>query len=515
VGLERLVADLRYFDSLSGLIFFLLLGKFLQEKTYAAFSFERSIEDFLPISVFSEDRGEYIRLAALVEGERINIPTGTVVPVLSEAVMEGSLDYSFVTGESIPQKIKEGSTVYPGATNVGGTLVALVMDSPKSAQIEGLWKEDVTETTGWVEERTTAIFTITVLILALAGGILWYFEVPERALEIAVSVLIIACPCALSLAAPFAYGTASGVLAKSGLFLKSAIGIETLAAVRKVYWDKTGTLTHQPKSEQLSFLTEQQMQAVKAIVARSTHPIAQSILSQLAEVQPATLMHWQEHVGLGLEGVGEDGKLYKIGSGKWLGLPEGPTYFLEDNLHLGSYEPNWGYRQITQMLLELRNRGLQNHLISGDSPRELPVEWKEVFMERVHFNCTPIQKSSLIDPKEASLYIGDGLNDVEAMASATIGLSIVDGELGYFPKSDGVIDAKLLHKLPFMLSYSKRMVRLVHNAYFFSLLYNLLGVAFALLGWLTPVIAAILMPLSSISVVLFSVIGARMMAAKS
>lgn len=505
-----------YFDSLSGLIFFLLLGKWLQERTYAAFSFERSVHDFLPISVFSLDQNKHVRLGDLPLGARIQIPSDTIIPVKCELTAPAELDYSYITGESDIQPLPTGAVVQPGGRNAGDTLYATVLELPSQRGVEQLWKGEDRLNTGWVSERVTAIFTIAVLVLSVGGAIVWYQLDPTRALEIAVSVLIIACPCALSLAAPFAYGTASARMSKSGLYLKSGIGVEKLAQAKHFFWDKTGTLTHQRNAGTLSDLDPSDQRLLLAMVQPSTHPIAQAIASQLKVEKPASVQSWKEHVGQGLEAENQAGQCYKLGSGTWLGLPLGPTYFVRENEVLASFEPALSYRPgMEEIFEELTAYGATHHLLSGDQPKTLPDEWLPYLEQRISFNQRPEQKAEVVANYAHTLFMGDGLNDVAAMEEASLGLAVVEGHLGYFPKSGGVLQAVGLRNLGSWMRYARRVKTWVKLAYFISLSYNIAGLAYALSGALSPVVAAILMPLSSITVVLFSVLGARFLEPKS
>ncbi len=504
-----------YFDSLSGLIFFLLLGKFLQRRTYAAFSFERTVNDFLPLSVYSVNRGQFVRLGDLQEGDTIELAKGGIVPVEVHALSEVEIDYSFITGESEPATAKAGETLLVGGKILSEGLRATVFKQAQSSTVEQLWKEELPDT-GWVSPKMTAWFTIIVIVLAIVGGLVWWNIEHTRAIEIAVSVLIIACPCALSLAAPFAYGTAAGIMSKFGVFLKSGRGVEELAKTEHIAWDKTGTLTGQNIGGALELHRREWGGELASIVARSAHPIAAGIRRALdAEIIPEAITEWCEVSGEGIYAKDHNGRTWFVGSGSGCGKPVGPTYAICDGILVALYRPSAEYRtELAQLFSELENFGITHHLISGDTPRELPQEWRTTFAHRTHFQCSPEQKAQLISPMENCLFIGDGLNDIAAMKSAAIGLAVVDGNLGYFPKSDGILFADQLRTFAHVLRYSKRMVATVKAAYLISLLYNLTGVVLALLGYLSPVIAAVLMPLSSISVVLFVVLWAWVFAPK-
>lgn len=503
-----------YFDSLSGLIFFLLLGKWLQGRTYGALSFERTVSDFLPIAVFSEDHQAFVRLEQLTRNTCIQVPREGIVPANAELLEPATVDYSFITGESDPQQLNPGDTVLLGAKNLGHTLRAKVTEAPQTKNLEQLWREDHLEQTGWVSPRITATFTLSVLLLALGGGAAWFFIAPHRVLEIAVSVLIIACPCALSLAAPFAFGTASAVLAKQGLFLKSGKSVAHLADTSEIFWDKTGTLTPSRNKGHYSLQPQEKddLALLRAGLSRSSHPMSRAMLASLPTGPHLSINDWVETVGAGISFSAAPDLQFRIGSGAWLGLPLGPTYVVKNEKVIGKFEPGLNYRtHMEPVFSALVNLGLRHTLVSGDRPRTLPQEWEGYFAERTYFEHDPKQKMELVQLSSHTLYIGDGLNDLEAIAAAHLGLAIVEETLGYFPQSDGVLYASALPQLPNMVRYARRMRSLVRLAYALSLLYNIVGLSFALMGALSPVVAAVLMPLSSVSVVLFSAIGAHLL----
>ena len=505
-----------YFDSLAGLVFFLLLGRWLQERTYAAFSFERTVKDFLPLSVFSTARQRWVRLEELKVGEEIALPQEAIVPLDVIAKEPCLVDYSFVTGESEPVAHQKGDWLHIGGKVVSAAVSAEVGRSAQTKSAEQLWNQK--EETGWISSTLTARFTIGVLLTAIAGGLVWYSIDPSRAIEITCSVLIIACPCALSLAAPFAYGTALGRLGKQGLYLKNGRSIERLAEVKELAWDKTGTLTTKDMGESLSAMPIADQLFVSTMVNRSQHPVSRSLVALLPDPpeEPIKLSEWFEHLGKGLSAIDEEGNIWCVGSGSWLSEPPGPTYIKKNNRILAIFHAHSKYRKgLTGLFERLRKQGMNLLLISGDSPRILPKHWDRLFNAGQFYDRKPSEKAALLQGTSNVLFIGDGLNDVEALSQASVGLSVIDGDLGYFPKSDGVIEADQLPLLHTHITYAKKMVATVKWSYGLSLLYNAVGLTFALSGQLTPVVAAILMPLSSVTVVLFVVAAANLRAPKS
>ena len=439
---------------------------------------------------------------------------GGIIPADLLLKAPAVIDYSFITGESDPIALKVNEVAKAGGKSMND-IYATVHAPPSISSLEQVWKAK-DRNTGWVSARMTAIFTISVLSIAFFSGAVWYFINPDRFVEIAVSVLIIACPCALSLAAPFAYGTARSNLAKLGLYLKEGKGITYLSTLKNIAWDKTGTLTQKQPQANIHWYREAHPELLHALASRSIHPVSKAISMVLTPSYPVILGNWQEWIGEGISATLEDGTVLKLGSGKWLGMPQGPTYFCLDDILVATIELSANYREgMVEVFEALSTAQIDHHLISGDHPKELPTSWESYFSDKTHFNQTPNQKAALLRTLPQTAFIGDGLNDVKAMHEAHIGLSVVEEDLGYFPQSDGILMASGLSKLPAILRYSRRMVLVVRSAYVLSLCYNLLGIIIAVLGLLSPVVAAVLMPLSSITVVLFVVAFAQILQPKN
>lgn len=502
-----------YFDSLAGLVFFLRLGRFFQKQTYSAFSFESNVNDFLPLSIFSCDQNAFVRLNDLNLGECIELPKEGVLPV--DVKVEGKVlvDYSFITGESDPIVHQTGDIALMGG-RVLNALKGKVYKLAPARDLEKIWQSGTVET-GWVSTKVTAAFTMAVITLSILATVAWWFIDPTRAVEIGVSILIIACPCALSLAAPFAYGTARTLMSKMGLFLKSGEGVARLGDLKTVAWDKTGTLTHKEQKITIQWHGEQEPLLLKSIVARSIHPIAQGVSSYLEPSPTVECFQWQEHLGQGISAVDDKGRTIRLGSGRWLELDGSATYMTIDGKLSATINIQAGYRETMEEVLQgLAKLSLNVLLISGDHPKILPKRWLIFFKNKLFFNQQPEQKAAIVRQHDDVLFIGDGLNDIQALQASKIGLSLVEEDLGYFPKSDGLLLSISLTKLPAFIAYAKNMRRVVKLAYGGSLAYNLIGIVLAVLGWMSPVVAAVLMPLSSISVVLFAVLCAHLLRPK-
>ncbi|MEM9896781.1 MAG: heavy metal translocating P-type ATPase metal-binding domain-containing protein, partial [Bacteroidota bacterium] len=239
-----------YFDSLTGLIFFLLLGKWYQSKTYQALSFERDYTSYFPISVTCLiDGEEYHRtLKELKKGDIVIIHNEELIPADGIIINgSGNIDYSFVTGESTPKSIQNGGAVYAGGRQMGGELVVKLQESVNNSELTQLWnkeefdKERVNFQS--LVDKISVYFTGVILVIAGVSAVYWWLNDQSLIWNSVSAVLIVACPCALALVLPFAYGHAMRVVGKQGLFLRNAHVIETMAKIKSIIFDKTGTLT--------------------------------------------------------------------------------------------------------------------------------------------------------------------------------------------------------------------------------------------------------------------------------
>jgi len=241
-----------YFDSLCGLIFFLLCGKLFQQKTYDRLAFDRDYKSFFPLSVTRKKSSiseEHVSLSQLAVGDRLILRNGELIPADCKVISGPALiDYSFVTGESEPVEKKAEDYLYAGGRQMGGAIEVEVVKAVSQSYLASLWnqeafrkekREQIDQITNVYSQR----FTKIVLAIAIGAAVFWAFVDPTLAVKAFTSVLIVACPCALALAAPFALGTAQRVLSRRNVFLKNPYVIEALAEVDSVVFDKTGTLT--------------------------------------------------------------------------------------------------------------------------------------------------------------------------------------------------------------------------------------------------------------------------------
>ena len=515
-----------YMDSFAGFVFFLLIGKWFQSKTYQSLSFERDYTAYFPVAVSKKmgDEEQIIEIDKVEVNDIISIRNNEVLPcdaiLLSDAI---KIDYSFVTGESIPITKKKGDLVYAGGKLIGKKSDFNVQRKSNRSHLTQLWNETTkkkqTEATG--TDSFSLYFLIGVLIVSTVSGIIWYFINSERSVEIVVAVLIVACPCALALSKPFTYGNIMRALGRRKLYLKNTDVIPSLNKTTDIVFDKTGTLTT-GSSNQVEFvgnsLSNDQKKAILLLANSSTHPLSKSIFRVLErEVNSSDeLVNFAEHEGIGIEGKIK-GVHYRIGASRFVHskaisqLNETASYVSEDDKYLGKFVFHSEFRTgIMEMLHELGD-SYTIHVLSGDKDKDKEQLLREVpKLESPHFNQTPKDKLQYIQRLQALnksvMMIGDGLNDAGALDTADTGIAISEDIFRFTPSSDGILDADELSKLNTLLKIAAHSKTVLMVCYAFSIIYNLVGLTFAISGNLTPLVAAVLMPLSSISIVLISTI---------
>jgi Cu+-exporting ATPase len=513
-----------FLDSFAGLVFFLLIGRLFQQRAFDAVSFDRTVRSFFPHSVRREARGteDVVPIDSIGVGDVMVIRNGEVIP--ADAVLmsaTGYVDYSFVTGESVPVECTSGSMIYAGG-KVVGTSMRLTATRPASqSYLASLWERTATRTprTSYMHlsDRFGRWFTLGALLLATSGAMFWLPDV-TTAVNVFTAVLIIACPCALTLAAPITLGTAMGVLGRFGMYVKNIGVLLELRRVTAIVFDKTGTLT--TGRHEVTYtgrpLTDDDREAVRAIAAQSTHPISRSIAG--SEPVRVNAEVTSEDPGHGIRGVA-GGRSIIIGSRAYMDvlLNDAPThdgtYVAIDGAIAGRFDVHTEVRpNVPSMIGVLRARQIPVSLVTGDTERDEEVLRSLFPPDSMIFRATPEEKVSAVEQKRRSdvvLMIGDGLNDVSAMAVADVSIAVTDDTSTLAPASDMVMPARRLPDLPNLLTYTADLTRVINTSLWFTMAYNVLGIGLALAGLLTPVITAVMMPVSSLLVVGMSVLGAR------
>ena len=615
-----------YCDSLTGLIFFLLCGRWFQKRTYERLTFDRDYKCFFPLSVTRKTRAgeESVAISRLQTGDRIILRNGELLPADARLVSGAAcVDYSFVTGEAEPVECEPGAHLYAGGRQVGGALEVETIKPVAQSYLASLWNHEAfrkTRDQDWdsLTNRYSRRFTKLVAGVALGAAAFWLWRDSAKSLLVFTSVLIVACPCALALAAPLTHGTVQRLLARLKIFLRNALVIERMAGVDTIVLDKTGTLTtadargvHFHGAE----LSAGESEWISSLARNSTHPNSLRIAKSLGAAHlPVT--EFKETPGCGIEGR-IDGNRIMLGSEVWvwgeispnkfapctpepapiqsLGIPrtrypflplpggEVPSrgsawgeggrysYSLPPEVHgvslersrveplnqcspqgrsadletsgtvvpvtpqagktalrglelpttgsdvfvaingevLGSFALENSLRPEVEHLIERLGGRFELALLSGDNERE-SARFGKIFGSRavLKFNQSPADKLRFIRELQQRgrkvMMVGDGLNDAGALQQADVGVAVVEQTGAFSPARDVILDAAELPRLARVLEFSRSATRVVRAGFVISAIYNVIGVSIAAAGLLQPMVCAILMPISSASVVFFS-----------
>lgn len=521
-----------YFDTHAGLVFFLLIGKWFQQKTFDTLSFERDYKSYFPVavSVIKNDAETTVPVTALNIGDRLLIRNQELIP--ADAILlkgDAHIDFSFVTGESDPVNKVLGEIIYAGGRQVGQTIEVEVSKKVSQSYLTQLWNSDffAKENGSRMEtfqQTVSKYFTLGLLLLAFGSAGFWFLVNPSLSMNAFTAVLIIACPCALALSSPFALGTAMRILGNNKCYLKSAGVVEQLAKTDVVVFDKTGTITH-PGESQITYigpsLTDEERQMIYSIAANSGHPLSKKIRHYFEGSTKREVIAFNEITGKGIEGT-IDGQEIKIGSFAYLFPNEQESSLNQKQLatkvfisinHIprGHFEFAHSYRSGLQRVVNELKEQRNLFLLSGDNDSERK-ELTALFGANtpLHFRQTPMDKLNFIaglqQEQKKVLMIGDGLNDAGALKAAHTGISVTEDTAHFSPASDIIMDAGMFNQLPAFLRFSKNTLRVIHPSFVISMIYNIIGLSFAVQGTLSPLIAAILMPLSSVTVIGFTTI---------
>ena len=519
-----------YLDSLAALVFLLLVGKWFQQRTFSQLSFERDYKSYFPLTAAVKDENgeeKAVSLAELSAGQTVVIRNGQLIPADSELLTgEAHIDYSFVTGESEPINCTTGSKLYAGGRQWGGPLEIKLTKSVSQSYLMQLWNKDEkpeenTKDMSTLTQKWGRRFTLVVIAVAFAAAGFWLLtDSWAMAVNVFTAVLIVACPCALALNIPFAFGHARQILARKHFFLKNNDVIEKLAAPEAhCVFDKTGTLTVSTPEAiwKGKPLDEQSKQSLAALAGASLHPASRAVLAYLGKGRSEFLSHFEEVQGLGVQ-AGINGCFWQMGNAAFVlkhtaktdQTPDRPALYVSKNSKLlGHFELTHPLRKgMASQILGLKEEGFHCSLLSGDSEREA-VKFRPLFKDNMYFNRKPADKLDFIQDKQRGhkpvWMIGDGLNDAGALQQSDLGIAVSEDEQQFSPACQAILRAGMLPKLNRLIRYARQTVKVVHVGLALSLLYNVVGLTFAISGQLSPIVAAILMPLSSVTVVLTGV----------
>ncbi len=549
-----------YLDSFNGLVFFLLIGKIFQQKTFDSLSFERNYAAYFPLSValLTGEKETYVPVSRLQKGNEIFVRNCELVPADSRLLSaQAAVDYSFVTGESEPVAVISGDLVYAGGRVIGAGAKLSVVKEVSHSYLTQLWNNEA-----FHKEKHSTLLDIsdafgkyfTLCVMAIAGSAAWYW-LPnvDKAINVFTAVLIIACPCALTLAAPFTLGAAVAIFGKAKFYLKNISVVPDLAALNTIVFDKTGTLTHAGIA-QVEFIGEPLSADEQAMLAEclqhSTHPLSRQILgaqaARLHAASAAMLLRltqdtlndsnnfsreqnsdtscaerrraarapraFREITHCGIEG-NIDGHRIVLGSAAWIATQtnsmtqnnSSSVHVAIDNIYRGYFRVDNSYRAGLTTLLKNLQPAHELYLLSGDNDNER-ANLQPLFPDQhLAFYQSPADKLRFVQTlqREGKIVamIGDGLNDAGALQQSNVGIALTEDTSAFTPACDAILAAENLNRLPAYIDFARYALRVLVACFLLSLAYNTIGLTLAVTGKLSPLVTAILMPISSLSVI--------------
>lgn len=513
-----------FFDSLAGLVFFMLLGRVFQQKTYNFLSFERDYKSYFPVAVTKilPDRTEVsVPVYDVSAGDRIMVRNQELIPV-DGILLNGTtaIDYSFVTGEADPVDKKPGDKLFAGGRQLGPVIEMEILNSVSQSYLTQLWgnaafDKNLEKDYKTLTDTISRYFTPLLLIVAFAAFVYWIPRNTTTAFNVFTAVLIVACPCALALSAPFTLGNVLRIVGRKKLYLKNATVIEQMAKIDTVVFDKTGTITTNEKSTiqfEGTSLVDEDITLIKSVLRGSNHPLSRRLYEMLTEVPLLPVDDFKEITGKGIQGTVK-GVAIKMGSASFVGRDCDDSMQTNINISIngaykGRYIFNNHYREGLTSLFEELSNTYQIRVLSGDNEgeRDILQEMLPKGTELI-FNQKPEQKLAYIKHLQREghnvMMIGDGLNDAGALKQSNVGIAISENINVFSPACDGILDASEFRDIGWFLNYSKNTIKTIKMSFALSLAYNVVGLSFAVSGNLLPLVAAIIMPLSTVTIVSF------------
>lgn len=521
-----------YFDSMTGIIFFMLLGRVLQDKTYQNLEFDRDYSSYFPIAVLAvHDEGEKpVQLSELKKGDIIRIHHEEIVPV-DGILSKGNayIDYSFVTGESKVNRIETGEIIYAGGKQTGASFEMLIIKDVSQSYLTQLWKQAKVKTSAQLDQKSfihylSKYFSYIVLSIAALAAIYWWFHDPSKILAASTAVLIVACPCALLLSNSFSNGFILRILGFNKFFLKDAVSIEFIAGIRHIVFDKTGTLTN---TKQFTVvydgipLTPAETKYVAGAVRQSKHPLSKAVYDFLKCREFTTPDSYNEISGQGIDCQSAGNKI-KLGSENFIGMAPSndkrSMVCVEINGEFkGKFFIENKYRERYEPVIKQLKEKYKLSLLSGDNDLEYK-NLSKVFGDQniLRFNQKPEDKLAFIKSMqqkgESVMMIGDGLNDAGALMQSDVGIAIAEEGNNFTPASDVILGSSSFDQLPALLRLCSDGKNIIIASFIISIVYNIVGIYYSVTAQLSPIIAAILMPASTFSIILFTFSASLIMA---
>ncbi len=521
-----------WFDSIAVLIAALLTARWLQMRgRRAAGDATEKLLSVMPRTarrVSPSGEIEEVEASSIAVGDTVEIRMGDVVPV-DGAVVSGrsSTERAVMTGESRPESVGPGDMVHAGETVVGAPIRVMVRAVGEATRLGQLlhWVESDDGRKAPVvhlADRLSGMFVAAILLAAAGTGVLWTaIAGADVAVHHMVALLVISCPCALGMATPLAMTVGMGRAARIGVFVKHEDALEQLGRVDVALFDKTGTISVGEMKVHAAGVERDTLEFVAALERSSSHPIAVAFAPWDVGLETLDV---EERPGLGLSGI-VDGRSVRVGSTRYLSAPQSevdvcleqgltPIVVEIDGRFCGVIGVGDAIRpEAREVLASLRARGIETSLLSGDRPELVAQAAAALGLDETHAlgGRTPEEKLALVEQLQAQgkvvAMVGDGVNDAGALKRANVGIAVSGASQMNYQAADVFLTGRGLEPLLTLWSGSDSVMGVVRRNLALSLGYNVLGVSLAALGLVSPLFAAVAMPISSVTVVLSSLLG--------
>ena len=512
-----------YFDSMIGIVFFMLMGRVLQDRTQQSLAFDRDYTSYFPLAVNKLVAGIEIPAALpdLKNGDSIKIHSNEIVPADGILVRgQALMDYSFVTGESIPVEKHISEIIYAGGKQVGGSIELLLVKDVSQSYLTNLWnkesmrKEDNNEDS--FVHKISRYFTIVLFAIAGSAAAWWFFNDPSKIWPAVTAVLIVACPCALLLSNTFTIGHIIRLFDNAKLYVRNAFVVERMCRVNHIVFDKTGTITSNCNYRVIhrgDHLHRDEREMLGSVAAQSTHPLSLSVAKFLNSTKHF-VGNFIEHPGKGCEAWIDDKHIllgsptFVMGKNEIVDSGSMVAYRIDHDVK-GYFLIRNEYRYGIKEMLQLLKKSFKLSVISGDNNTENNM-LRQLAGSNANllFNQSPEDKlqytENLRKRGDEVMMVGDGLNDAGALKNSLVGIAVTESMNNFSPACDAILEADRLPNLHQYIKLAKRGKQIVVASFIISICYNIIGLSFAVQGTLSPMIAAILMPASSISIILFT-----------
>lgn len=530
-----------YFDSLAGLVFLLLVGRWIQrrQQRWAADAVEL-LFSLTPTStrrVTREGVIEDISIEAVERGDVLEVRAGDSIPVDGVLVQgESQVDQSLLTGESKPVRVRVGDRVSAGSINLQGLLRVRVEATGQETRVGKLMRmvAEAAERKAPIvrlADRLAGAFVVGMVGLAVVCLVVWLSIDPSRALDHATALLIVSCPCALGLATPLAISVAVGRAAKRGIFVKGGDALELLAKPGTLFLDKTGTITLGRMGLVRWIGREDVKPLVRAVEEQSSHVIARALVSALPAA-PYTKVVVEQTIGGGVSGD-VDGRRVVVGSISFVAAhlgrdaPSLPEWVREaiSSSTIGALSPvlvaidgevvalaalgDPVRADAKESIADFVRRGWRVEMLSGDHPDVAWAVGEAVGLRRdaCRGGLSPEDKLAIVTAaasRGTAIMVGDGVNDAAALSAATVGIAVHGGAEASLTAADIYLSTPGLSPIVRLITAAERTLRAIRRCLVASILYNVAAASLAIVGLINPLLAAILMPLSSLTVLTLS-----------